>query len=66
MPICISVHLGLLKKLNLFCVTAFFGFFLALVEWRFYRGFLRKVVVSCWFFVVKLWWIAGADVVFGW
>jgi hypothetical protein len=46
-------------------VTAFLGvFFLALVEWSFYRGFRRKSVVSCWFFVVKLWWIAGAGVVF--
>jgi hypothetical protein len=41
-----------------------FQIFLDVVEGRFFRGFLRKRVVPGWFFVVKLWWIAGKSVVF--
>jgi hypothetical protein len=39
---------------------------MALVEGRFYRGFWEIAWFRDGFFVVKLWWIAGARVVFGW
>jgi hypothetical protein len=33
--------------------------FFAMVERRFYKGFLRKRAFLTWCFVVKLWWFGG-------
>jgi hypothetical protein len=34
------------------------GFFPAVVEWGFYRGFCEKLGAACGAFVVNLWWSA--------